>query len=294
LFSLALGGYGLFGVILDAKLRVVPNERYEMHQYVMPTDQFLSAWERALSQSPGLGMALGRLSVVPEDFLNEAEIYTFKPAPSPDGELPAVSGPGSEKFSRLLFRGSVDSDYGKKLRWEAETELLSHVVGKYFSRNELLNQPAELLENRTADSTDILQEYFVPRPAFDDFVSRMRAIIPQNNGNVLNVTLRDVREDPDTFLRYADRDMIALVLLFNQPIANAAESRMRLLTEQLINAALAEGGRYYLPYRLEATPRQFNQAYPRAKQFFALKRHYDPDGLFQNEMYTKYGSASLP
>jgi hypothetical protein len=28
LFSLVLGGYGLFGIILDADLRVVPNEKY--------------------------------------------------------------------------------------------------------------------------------------------------------------------------------------------------------------------------------------------------------------------------
>src|SRR5947209_7564695 len=36
LFSLALGGYGLFGVILDADLRVVPNERLRLGQYVVP------------------------------------------------------------------------------------------------------------------------------------------------------------------------------------------------------------------------------------------------------------------
>src|SRR5207247_2233540 len=30
LFSLVLGGYGLFGIILDVDLRVVPNERYRL------------------------------------------------------------------------------------------------------------------------------------------------------------------------------------------------------------------------------------------------------------------------
>jgi FAD/FMN-containing dehydrogenase len=234
---------------------------------------------------------LGRLSVVPDNFLNEAILYTFNRAPSASGELPALSSLGLEELSRTLFRGSVDSDYGKQLRWEAETKLLTHIAGKFYSRNQLLNQPAELLANRTADSTDILQEYFVPRAALDDFVSRMRIIIPQNKGNLLNVTLRDVRQDPDTFLRYADRDMIALVLLFNQSMTDAAESQMRLLTQQLIDAALASGGRYYLPYRLEATASQFVQAYPQAKQFFDRKRHYDPNELFQNEMYVKYGKV---
>ncbi len=291
LFSLALGGYGLFGIILDARLHVVPNERYQMRQYLTSSDKFLSAWDEHVGQSPDVGMALGRLAVVPDNFLNEAILYTFNRAPSASGELPAISSLGLEELSRTLFRGSVDSDYGKQLRWEAETKLLTHIAGKFYSRNQLLNQPAELLANRTADSTDILQEYFVPRAALDDFVSRMRIIIPQNKGNLLNVTLRDVRQDPDTFMRYADRDMIALVLLFNQSMTDAAESQMRLLTQQLIDAALASRGRYYLPYRLEATAQQFEQAYPQAKQFFDLKRHYDPDELFQNEMYVKYGKV---
>ena len=63
---------------------------------------------------------------------------------------------------------------------------------------------------------------------------------------------------------------------------------MQRTTRQLIDAALAAGGRYYLPYRLHATARQFQQAYPQAMKFFKLKMKYDPDELFQNEFYRKY------
>jgi FAD/FMN-containing dehydrogenase len=52
---------------------------------------------------------------------------------------------------------------------------------------------------------------------------------------------------------------------------------------------LRHDGRYYLPYRLHATPKQFNEAYPQAEKFFELKRKYDPEELFQNEFYLKYG-----
>jgi hypothetical protein len=54
--------------------------------------------------------------------------------------------------------------------------------------------------------------------------------------------------------------------------------------------ALAAGGRYYLPYRLHATPAQFRRAYPQADEFFNLKRRYDPQELFQNQFYVKYGT----
>jgi len=65
---------------------------------------------------------------------------------------------------------------------------------------------------------------------------------------------------------------------------------MQTFTQALLDAVLACGGRYYLPYRLHATPEQFRRAYPRAAEFFARKRHYDPDGVFVNQFYLKYGA----
>jgi len=289
LFSLALGGYGLFGIILDARIHVVPNERYEMHQYVFPISQFLATWKDHVIQSSDVGLALGRLSVVPDDFLNHALLYTFTRA---SGPLPPFLDPGLQKFARYLFLGSVDSDYGKQLRWEIESNLATRLAQSFYSRTQLQSISAEVIANRTADTTDTLQEYFVPYDGFGNFIAQMRSVIPRNGANLLNVTLRDVRQDPDTFLHYADRDMIALVLLFHQKLTDTDESRMGALTQQLIDAVLSCGGRYYLPYRLEATARQFEQAYPQARNFFDLKRHYDPDELFQNEMYVRYGSLS--
>jgi FAD/FMN-containing dehydrogenase len=63
---------------------------------------------------------------------------------------------------------------------------------------------------------------------------------------------------------------------------------MTRLTRELIDAALATGGRYYLPYRLHATGEQSRRSYPMADRFFALKHRVDPQELFQNEFYVKY------
>ena len=69
---------------------------------------------------------------------------------------------------------------------------------------------------------------------------------------------------------------------------------MAAMTRELIDAALDLGGRYYLPYRLHATREQFQRAYPQADAFFALKRKYDPNEIFQNQFYLKYGLAVRP
>jgi len=79
------------------------------------------------------------------------------------------------------------------------------------------------------------------------------------------------------------------VLLFDQGRDAASESAMQALTRDLIDTALACGGRYYLPYRLHATEAQFLQAYPQAREFFAHKLRYDPNGIFENKFFLTYG-----
>jgi FAD/FMN-containing dehydrogenase len=63
---------------------------------------------------------------------------------------------------------------------------------------------------------------------------------------------------------------------------------MEAMTREIIDAVLQVGGCYYLSYRLHATLEQFSRAYPQAECFFALKRKYDPDEVFQNGLYRKY------
>lgn len=48
------------------------------------------------------------------------------------------------------------------------------------------------------------------------------------------------------------------------------------------------GGSYYLPYQLHATRAQFLRAYPRAPEFFALKKRLDPTNKFQNMLWDKF------
>jgi FAD/FMN-containing dehydrogenase len=111
---------------------------------------------------------------------------------------------------------------------------------------------------------------------------------------LLNVTVRDIEEDKDTFLKYANQHVLAFVMFFSQPRTPAGDAQMRQITRELINAALEAGGAYYLPYRLHATGEQLQRGYPQVNHFFALKRKYDPRELFQNQFYLKYSKAISP
>jgi FAD/FMN-containing dehydrogenase len=290
LFALVLGGYGLFGVILDVELRVVPNERYRLEQYIVPVDQSLATLDSKIKDQPDVQMVYARMGIVPDGLFENVVINAF--FRDAGREIPPLSTLGMEKLRRSVFRGSADSDYGKELRWSAETRLQPWLSGTIFSRNQLLNESAEVFQNRSEKTTDILHEYFVPRSRVAGFVEAMRRIIRKHNPNLLNVTVRAVNEDDDTFLRYADQPMFAFVMLFVQDRTTGGETQMEALTQELIDAAIEHEGRYYLPYRLHATREQFSRCYPQAGEFFVLKRKYDPDELFQNEFYIKYGKPA--
>lgn len=134
-----------------------------------------------------------------------------------------------------------------------------------------------------------MHEYFVRRQNAGRFLTAARRIICKHNGDLLNVTVRDVETDSDTFLKYANQRVVAFVMFFSQPRTASGDAQMQQMTRELIDAALDAEGRYYLPYRLHATMAQFRRAYPQADEFFALKRRYDPQELFQNQFYLKYG-----
>jgi FAD/FMN-containing dehydrogenase len=294
LFRLALGGYGLFGVILDAELRTVPNERYRLESHVLPSADYVTAFREIVDPATDVGMVYGRLCVVPgeKEFLREAILNVFRRAPCASDQIPPLGKPGPQTLERTIFRGSVDSDYGKRLRWQAEKDLAPRVAREFYSRNQLLNEGVEVYQETLAKRTDILHEYFIPPAQLEAFLERLRDIIPRHRGNLLNVTVRNVHPDPDSFLRYADQEVLGLVMLFSQLRTPEAEAQMEAMTRELIDAALAIGGRHYLPYRLHATRAQLFQAYPQAGEFFEWKRHYDPHGLFQNQFYLRYAQAS--
>lgn len=286
LFSAVAGGLGLFGVVLDVELRTVANEQYRRETVSVKSENFTEELRRRIGND--VGLAYGRLSIAPARFLSEGLITTYHRVP---GEPKPLEWHEPSKLERWLFRGSLRSDFGKSVRWWAEKHLSRFEGDDVVSRNELMDADTALYLNRSSRERDILQEYFVPPDQLSGFIGELRVAIRRRNAELLNVTVRDVRRDDTAQLRYAREDMIAVVLFLSQRPDATDEAMMRSLTEELIDAALARRGTYYLPYRLHASPAQFRRSYPECGAFFALKRRYDPGELLQNEWYRTYGRA---
>lgn len=291
LFSLALGGYGLFGVILEVNLRVVPNEFYTAEAHSIKASDYARSYHELLKSRTDIGLAYGRINVAPIGFMEDAVITLLKREPSDHSVRDTLTDEKPSLLKRLVFRGGIDSDYGKNLRWFLEKSIGQN-GGSVLSRNQIMNQPSDAYASRDPEGSDILHEYFIPGARLDDFINQSRAVLRQHRPELLNITVRNVKRDDDTFLRYATEDVFGLVMLFHQRRDDASEKAMQSLTRDLTDAALACGGRHYLTYRAHATREQFTKAYPQARDFFELKNRHDPSGIFQNGFLLNYGNRN--
>lgn len=284
LFAAAMGGYGLIGLILDLEVEAVPNQLLEPTFQTLPAVDFAAAF--AATASGEVPMAYGRLNIDREGFFDDAMLVTYRPIP---GEIPPASGSGFlSKASRAIFRAQPGNEWVKRRRWGIETGIGAWLAGA-SSRSSLMNEPVVTLDDRDPTRTDILHEYFVAPDRFGDFITAAKAIIPGSYQELLNITLRWVAEDPVSLLSYApDGPRIASVLLFSQEMTARAEADMARMTTEMIEAVLAIGGSYYLPYRPHATVDQFRRCYARQAEFRAMKLAADPKLRLRNALWDTY------
>ncbi len=287
LFNLAMGGYGLFGVVLDIEATMVPNVLLKPTFEKMPSRDFAPRFLAAVDDER-VQMAYGRMSVASHGFFEEALLCSFRPLPTPPEGLPPATSKGSlTTLSREIYRAQIGSEVAKRARWFAETKV-GPIESSAATRNSLMNEPVANLADRNRSRTDILHEYFVAPERFPEFVRACQQIIPSSGLEFLNVTLRYVKPDSQSVLAYARERRIAAVMSFSQNVTPEGEGRMLAMTEALIDRVVDLGGTFYLPYRLHARRDQIRAAYPRFDEFVAQKKHYDPRLLFRNLMWDTY------
>jgi FAD/FMN-containing dehydrogenase len=284
LFAAAMGGYGLIGLITELEVEAVPNQLLEPSFQTMPAADFAAAF--VTTASGDVPMAYGRLNIDREGFFDDAMLVTYRPIA---GDIPPATGSGLlSKASRAIFRAQVGDEWVKRRRWGIETGVGAWLAGA-TSRSSLMNEPVITLDDHDPTRTDILHEYFVAPDRFGDFIAAAKEIIPNSYQELLNITLRWVAQDATSLLSYAPQGpRIASVLLFSQEMTARAEADMARMTQEMIEAVLAIGGSYYLPYRPHATVDQFRRCYARSPDFIALKRRVDPGLRFRNALWDRY------
>jgi FAD/FMN-containing dehydrogenase/uncharacterized membrane protein YhaH (DUF805 family)/SAM-dependent methyltransferase len=285
-FYAAIGGYGAIGVIVEATLELADNVRVARSSHKLPTANY-SAYFREKVRTASRAV-FHNADLYPPSY-TRARAVTWaetKDAVTVSDRLQ----PHRRVFAleKYVYWAISEMPWGKWRREFLIDPLLFARRTVRWRNYEAGYDVAELEPPSRKQRTYVLQEYFVPVERFDDFVPKMAEILHRHRVNVINVSVRHALADPGSLLAWAKGETFAFVLYYKQRTRENARVRVGVWTRELIEAALAVGGTYYLPYQPHATHEQFHRAYPRAKELFALKDSLDPDFRLRNVLWDKY------
>jgi len=298
LFALVIGGYGLYGIVLDVTLRVTRDELYEQSAVSMDYARFPAYFAQHIKADSAVVLMLARPSIdpAPASFLRELVVVIWRRAGAKRSGSFALTEEAHVWRDRFFFGLSRRFDWAKSLRWKLQKRVeLGAGEARVVSRNNSMRPPLaplELLDYRSQRNTDIIQEYYVPVENFVPFMDRFREILLTGKMNVLSSTVRYVTPNAIPQLAYAPRrDAFAIIQMSNVDLSPEGQARTASVTRRLVDAAIENDGTYYLTYQLYPTPEQLHRAYPNARHAFERKRFYDPEELFTSQFYEKYGHS---
>jgi decaprenylphospho-beta-D-ribofuranose 2-oxidase len=290
-FPLVIGGYGLFGVILDVELQLTSDELLTLETEEMDYDEYEDYFKQDVLKDENVKMHLARLSTAPDTFLQDMYVTNYRGSDKQE-QYPDFNHLKRDKFTfltKFLLGLSRDFDWGKNLFWEMQKSFFDKKDGDLETRNNVMRSESEFLEYKGKSDTDILQEYFVPVEEYDEYIDDLREYLVEDDINIMNITVRYVNESEEAVLSYAKEDMFALVLLINQEMGEKAKKKTGDTIRGMIDITIEHGGSYYLPYYKYPTDEQLHETYPNAEEFFNYKRQFDPDERFMNLFYEEYG-----
>ena len=286
LFHGAIGGYGGLGVIVEATLGLAENSRIARESKVMPLTEYRAWFDQEVRGKTDL--VLHNAILYPGSF-DKVRAVSYRRTDAALTELQRLT-PADRSYylQHAGIRLTSSSRTGRALREAALDPLLFRGELVQWRNHEASLDVRELEPISGPDFSFVLQEYFVAPHQLERFVGELARLTRQHDANLINVSIRHAKADPGTLLAWAPEEVFALVLYYRQGSSAAERTRAAAWTRDLIDAALACGGRYYLPYQVHASREQFLAAYPRAPEFFALKQRLDPDYKFRNRLWDAY------
>ena len=291
IFYGAIGGYGGLGVIVEATLDLADNVRVKRTDRTMPIGEYARWFANQVRDSASV--VFHNADVYPDGYetVNAVSyVRTDDPVTVPERLIPRDQ---SYRANRAAYWVISEWPFGKGIRRNVIDPLLYRGEPVSWRNHEASYDVAELEPSSRDASTYVLQEYFVPVGRFDDFVPKMAHVLRAHDVNVINVSIRHARPDPGSLLAWGREEVFAFVLYYKQGTDAGARRAVGTWTRELIDSVLSVGGSYYLPYQPWATEAQFRRAYPRAPEFYALKRRLDPTNKFRNTLWDRYYTPRL-
>ena len=286
IFKAAIGGYGGIGIIAEITLQLTDNKKVERHTKLIKVAEYNTFFKENIKKDSTVIFQNGDLYPPNYDIINNVS-WTIS-----DKELTDTTRVTPEGVNYWLEPKLVEiASWGNLGKWARRKFIDPSYYKKekvVWRNKEASYDVAELEPNSREKSTYVLQEYFIPVNNIKSFIPKMKAIYEKYDVNVINVSLRHAYSDKESYLSWADEEVFAFVVYYKQNTDDKSKATVKQWSIEMTDAILSENGKWYLPYQPNATIKQFNQAYPNAKEYFKIKNRFDSLHRFNNQLLDKY------
>jgi FAD/FMN-containing dehydrogenase len=290
LFSLVIGGYGLFGVVTDVALRLARRRKVRRVVEIRSIDGLMDAMEKRIANGFLYGDFQFSIDEKSPHFMRDGVFSCYQPVPDSARVDPASLELTDQQWAQLFALGHFD----KARAYDLYTRHYMSTSGQiYWSDTHQLGVYIDnyhrAIDARTGKrGSEMITEIYVPRARLADFMEEARADFLKHRTNVFYGTIRLIERDDESFLRWAREPWACVV--FNLHIDHTTEAKAKAADafRRLIDMAIERNGSYYLTYHRWARRDQVERSYPQMPEFLRLKKQYDPQERFQSDWYRHY------
>ena len=291
LFSLAIGGYGLFGVVTEVTLRLVPRQKVERIVKLLPIQDLIESVDTRAKDGFLYGDCQYNTSV-DGDEPHQGVFSCYRPVddatPIPENQKHL----SADDWGKLLYLGHTNrhaafrfySDHylatSGQIYW-SDTHQMGVKFGDY-------HKPLDKALGAKSPGTEMISEIYVRPDQVLGFLAGAKEDCRKHDIRLIYGTIRFIEPDEVSFLRWAKERQVCV--LCNLHIDHTPDGLAKAQRDfrTLFSRAIAMGGRYFLTYHRYATREQVLAAYPQIIDFLKLKRKYDPRERIQSTWYRHY------
>ncbi|MBA3743096.1 FAD-binding oxidoreductase [Sporichthya sp.] len=296
LFSLVLGGYGLFGAIATVTLRLTRRQKLERVVSIATVPELVEAIETRTADGYRYGDFQFAIDPLSPDFLHRGVFSCYRPVeldrPIPENQRAFTA----EDWQTMLLLAHVD----KARAYEAYADHYLATSGQLYWSDLLqlavyLDEYHEDLDARLPAGprgTEMISEVYVPRHRLTDFMAAAAESLRRDGADPIYGTVRFIEQDRHTFLPWARQNYACIVLNLHTEHSPAGLERSAAAFRNLIDEAIVRDGSYYLTYHRWARPDQLAACYPQFGEFLAHKRRYDPTDRFVSDWFRHHVAAA--